>query len=56
MSKKKSGPHGIVKDTIPSTGLPLWSGHDPGKWNGLRDRYYPELDHNGTPVNELLSA
>jgi len=33
-----------LKDVGPSTGLRQWFGHDPGKWEEFRARYFRELD------------
>ncbi|MBS0569042.1 MAG: DUF488 family protein [Proteobacteria bacterium] len=35
-----------VRDIAPSDGLRHWFGHDPGKWDEFRKRYFAELKHN----------
>jgi uncharacterized protein YeaO (DUF488 family) len=42
-----------LKDVAPSTDLRKWFGHDPGKWDAFRDRYFRELDAQDEPVASL---
>ena len=51
--KKESIPlDGWLKEVAPSEALRRWFGHDPGKWQEFRERYFSEL--NGKP--EALQA
>ena len=34
-----------LKDAAPSTQLRTWYGHDPEKWLDFKTRYFHELDH-----------
>lgn len=43
-----------LKDIAPSTKLRKWFGHDPGKWNEFKQRYFKELDENKEPVELIL--
>lgn len=61
-----------LKDIAPSDKLRKWFGHDPGKWDEFKKRYFKELDdnndkkesvklilqklHSGTPVLLLYGA
>jgi uncharacterized protein YeaO (DUF488 family) len=42
-----------VKSVAPSDALRAWFGHEPGKWDGFRRRYFAELDANPDAVAEL---
>ncbi|MEJ2702752.1 MAG: DUF488 domain-containing protein [Sedimentisphaerales bacterium] len=41
-----------LKDIAPSTELRKWFGHDPGKWDEFRKRYFQEL----TDKEEVVEA
>ncbi|MEO9294292.1 MAG: DUF488 family protein [Nitrososphaera sp.] len=43
-----------LKDIAPSDGLRKWFGHDPGRWNEFRKRYFGELDGKKEPVGLIL--
>ena len=43
-----------LKDIAPITKLRKWFGHDPGKWNEFKQRYFKELDENKEPVELIL--
>ncbi len=45
-----------LKDVAPSTGLRLWFGHDPLKWEEFRRRYFEELNANTASWEPILSA
>ncbi|MEP0824838.1 MAG: DUF488 family protein [Nitrososphaera sp.] len=58
-----------LKDIAPSDELRKWFGHDPGRWNEFKKRYFKELDckkelielilrqlYSGTPVLLLYGA
>jgi uncharacterized protein YeaO (DUF488 family) len=42
------------KDAAPSTGLRIWFGHEPAKWNDFRDRYMVELSDNPEAIEKLI--
>jgi uncharacterized protein YeaO (DUF488 family) len=42
-----------AKDLAPSIQLRKWFGHDPGKWNEFKRRYFEELDVRGDRVGVL---
>ena len=44
-----------AKRIAPSTELRRWYGHEPGKWQEFRRRYFAELDANPAGVSELRS-
>lgn len=54
LSKDKARIDLWMKEIAPSTGLRTWYGHDPGKWNDFRERYFIELNANPLAVQELL--
>ena len=42
-----------LKEIAPSTALRKWFGHDPGKWDEFRKRYFQELDNHPQEVEVL---
>jgi uncharacterized protein YeaO (DUF488 family) len=42
------------KDISPSNELRKWYGHEPGKWEEFKKRYFAELGENKVAVEELL--
>ncbi len=44
-----------LKDVAPSTELRRWFGHDPGKWEEFKVRYFRELDKQSEAVAELAA-
>lgn len=44
-----------AKSVAPSTKLRRWYGHEPGKWQEFRRRYFAELDANPVGLAELIS-
>ena len=44
-----------AKSVAPSTKLRHWYGHEPGKWQEFRRRYFAELDANPAGLAELRS-
>lgn len=48
--------HDWVKDVAPSDDLRRWFGHDPGKWEEFRQRYFQELDHKPAAWRPILAA
>ncbi|MFT8719504.1 DUF488 domain-containing protein [Acetobacter sp.] len=53
-SKEKAALTEWVKDAAPSTGLRVWFGHDPVKWEEFRKRYCAELDNRSEVIARLL--
>lgn len=45
-----------LKEVGPSTRLRQWFGHDPGKWNEFRRKYFAELDSNPGPWEPIVEA
>jgi len=43
-----------IRDIAPSDNLRKWFGHDPGKWDEFRRRYWAELEKKKELVNQLL--
>ena len=43
-----------LKDIAPSDKLRKWFGHDPGKWNQFKERYFKELDGKKESVELIL--
>lgn len=54
ISKEKLAAGLWLKSAAPSTGLRLWFGHDPARWDEFRSRYLAEL--NGSPGWEELKV
>ena len=44
-----------AKSVAPSTKLRRWYGHEPGRWQEFRRRYFAELDANPAGLGELRS-
>lgn len=44
LSKERAALDEWLKDAAPATELRKWFGHDPGRWDGFRERYFAELD------------
>jgi uncharacterized protein YeaO (DUF488 family) len=42
------------KDIAPSAGLRKWFGHDRGKWDEFKQRYFRELDERPEAVRALI--
>jgi uncharacterized protein YeaO (DUF488 family) len=55
---KKSALHldNWLKEVGPSTRLRQWFGHDPGKWDEFRRRYFAELDANPATWEPIVEA
>jgi uncharacterized protein YeaO (DUF488 family) len=45
-----------LRDIAPGDGLRKWFGHDPGKWEEFKKRYFAELDAKPEPVAQLRKA
>jgi uncharacterized protein YeaO (DUF488 family) len=54
IKKEEAGIDLWLKDIAPSTKLRKWFGHDPGKWDEFKRRYFKELDKNKEPVELIL--
>ncbi len=44
-----------LKDAAPSTALRKWFGHDRGRWEVFKERYFSELDENRQVIEQLLT-
>lgn len=42
-----------LKDIAPSNELRKWFGHEPGKWNEFKNKYFEELKSNSTAFKKL---
>lgn len=45
-----------LRDAAPSTALRKWFGHDRGRWEGFKERYFAELDGKPEAVGVLAEA
>jgi uncharacterized protein YeaO (DUF488 family) len=54
LTKEKARIEYWAKDISPSNELRKWYGHEPGKWEEFKKRYFAELDENKVAVDELL--
>lgn len=43
-----------LKEIGPSDGLRKWFGHDPGKWEEFKKRFFKELDGKAKLVDQLI--
>jgi len=55
LTKEKAKIDFWPKSLAPSNELRLWYGHDPGKWDEFKSRYFAELEVNPETVRELLT-
>ena len=55
LSKAKARIDFWAKSVAPSTKLRRWYGHEPGKWQEFRRRYFAELDANPAGLADLRS-
>jgi uncharacterized protein YeaO (DUF488 family) len=53
LSKEKAGVDMWLKDAAPSSELRKWFGHDPGKWEVFKKRYFEELDNNPEAIEQI---
>jgi uncharacterized protein YeaO (DUF488 family) len=53
LSKEKAEVDVWLKEVAPSDELRKWFGHEAGKWDEFRRRYFAELDANEAAVTEL---
>jgi uncharacterized protein YeaO (DUF488 family) len=53
LSREKAAVDVWLKEVSPSNELRKWFGHDAGKWDEFRRRYFAELDANEAAVAEL---
>jgi len=53
LTKEKAKIDFWPKSLAPSTELRLWYGHDPGKWDEFKSRYYKELQADAETLREL---
>lgn len=54
LTKERAQLDAWLKEIAPSNELRRWYGHDPGKWDEFRERYFKELDDRSKQVDELL--
>jgi len=54
LTKEKAKIEYWAKDISPSNELRKWYGHEPGKWEEFKKRYFAELGENKAAVDELL--
>jgi uncharacterized protein YeaO (DUF488 family) len=54
LTKEKAKIEYWAKDLSPSNELRKWYGHEPGKWEEFKKRYFAELGENKVAVDELL--
>ncbi len=54
LTKEKARIDYWTKDVSPSNELRKWYGHEPGKWEEFKKRYFAELNKNKAAVDELI--
>jgi uncharacterized protein YeaO (DUF488 family) len=54
LTKEKAKIDYWAKDVSPSNELRKWYGHEPGKWEEFKKRYFAEMDRNKAAVDELI--
>jgi uncharacterized protein YeaO (DUF488 family) len=54
LTKEKAKIDYWAKEISPSNELRKWYGHEPGKWEEFKKRYFAELGENNGAVAELL--
>jgi uncharacterized protein YeaO (DUF488 family) len=54
LTKEKAKIEYWAKDVSPSNELRKWYGHEPGKWEEFKKRYFAELNKNKVAVDELI--
>ena len=54
LSKEKARVDLWLKDAAPSAELRKWFGHDPGKWEVFKKRYFEELDNKRESVEQII--
>jgi uncharacterized protein YeaO (DUF488 family) len=54
LTKEKAKIEYWAKDISPSNELRKWYGHEPGKWEEFKKRYFAELGGNKAAVEKLL--
>jgi len=54
LTKEKAKIDYWAKDVSPSSELRKWYGHEPGKWEEFKKRYFAELGGNKTAVDESI--
>jgi uncharacterized protein YeaO (DUF488 family) len=53
ISKEQAGIDLWLKEVAPSSQLRKWFGHESGKWEDFKRRYFRELDNNPDAVHQL---
>ena len=56
LTKEKAKIDYWAKDISPSNELRKWYGHEPGRWDEFRKRYFAELGKNEAGVHALIDA
>jgi uncharacterized protein YeaO (DUF488 family) len=56
LTKEKAKIDLWVKEPAPSNDLRKWYGHDPGKWENFKEKYFAELDGRREAVRDLVQA
>ncbi len=51
ISKEEASIDLWLKDIAPSDKLRKWFGHDPGKWNEFKERYFKDFDGKRNPLS-----
>jgi uncharacterized protein YeaO (DUF488 family) len=54
LTKEKAKIDFWAKDVSPSNELRKWYGHEPGKWEEFKKRYFAEINGNKAAVDELI--
>ncbi len=54
LTKEKARIDYWAKDVSPSNELRKWYGHQPGKWEEFKKRYFTELNKNKAAMDELI--
>jgi len=56
IKKEEAGIDEWIKNIAPSDSLRRWFGHDPGKWNEFKKKYYDELREKVDLCRELIKG
>jgi len=56
ISKDKAELDMWLKEVAPSDELRKWFSHDPGKWEGFKERYLEELDQKKEYVDQIIES
>ncbi|MCA9471684.1 MAG: DUF488 family protein [Nitrospirales bacterium] len=53
ISKEKAQIDLWLKEAAPSKELRTWFGHDPDKWKAFKNRYFQELKHHSSILEDM---